>query len=555
MRRFGGVTKQALGHAGQFRLPCHAIDATRRMALPREVTNTDFDLAVVGSGFAGTLTALIARRLGLRVTLIERGRHPRFVIGESSTPLADILWTELTRRYDLPKLAPLAKWGPWQRELPHLACGLKRGFTFYHHVAGQPFRDDDARSSQLLVAASSRDDTADTHWYRPDFDAYLVAQAVAEGVEYLEQTDLTSVQFAPAKVVLGGTRLGQTVGLKARFLVDASGPRGFLFRQLGLAEVEAVHPVPTQSLYAHFQDVSRLDALGVPAEAAGAPYPPDDAALHHVFDGGWVWVLRFNNGLTSAGVAATEGLATHLKLAEGEPAWQRLLDRFPTLRMQFARAKPALPFHYSPRLPFATDPVTGPQWALLPYAAGFTDPLLSTGFPLSLLGINRLAGLLERGLDAPNFAAGLARYAVDTRAERAAAQRLIGSLYATMNDFDCFRDLSLLYFAAAAYSEISRRLGRAELAGGFLLHDHPRFGPAAQAACEFAWATRSTGPRVPAHRQRLREQVLRAIESVDATGLSRAERRHWYPVEATDLVASAGKFGLTGQEMAALVGG
>ncbi|MFN7131407.1 MAG: NAD(P)-binding protein, partial [Myxococcales bacterium] len=36
-----------------------------------------FDLAVVGSGFAGTLTALIARQLGLRVVLIERRLHPR----------------------------------------------------------------------------------------------------------------------------------------------------------------------------------------------------------------------------------------------------------------------------------------------------------------------------------------------------------------------------------------------------------------------------------------------------------------------------------------------
>lgn len=525
------------------------------MTLLRGVTKTDFDLAVIGSGFAGTLTCLIARRLGLRVALIERGRHPRFVIGESSTPLADILWTELTRRYELPKLAPLAKWGPWQRETPQLACGLKRGFTFYHHTAGQPFGDDAERSRQLLVAASSRDETADTHWYRPDFDAFLVNQAVAEGVEYFDRTGLTSVEFSPAAVALDGTRLGQTVRMTARFLADASGPRGFLFRQLGLAEAEAVHPVPTQSLYSHFQGVRRLDELGVPADAARAPYPPDDAALHHVFAGGWVWVLRFNNGLTSAGVAATDALAGDLNLAEGAPAWSRLLDQFPTLRAQFGDASPALPFQYSPRLPFAAARVTGERWALLPYAAGFVDPLLSTGFPLTLLGISRLAELLERGLDDPDFAVGLARYAEETRAERAAAQRLIGSLYATLNDFECFRDLTLLYFAAAAYSEISRRLGRARLAGGFLLHDHPHFGPAARAACEFAWATRESTPRSTAVRARLRQLVTQAITPIDATGLNRRERRHWYPVEAADLVAAAPRFGLAERDMEAFVAG
>ena len=94
---------------------------------------TDFDIAVVGSGFGGSLTAMIARRLGRSVILLERGRHPRFAIGESSTPLANLLLEELALRYDLPRLLPLAKWGSWQKTYPQIACGLKRGFTFYQH--------------------------------------------------------------------------------------------------------------------------------------------------------------------------------------------------------------------------------------------------------------------------------------------------------------------------------------------------------------------------------------------------------------------------------------
>ena len=93
-----------------------------------------FDLAVVGSAFAGSLVAMIARRLGQSVVLIERGRHPRFAIGESSTPLANLLLEELATRYDLPRLLPLTKWGAWQLAYPELGCGLKRGFTFYHHA-------------------------------------------------------------------------------------------------------------------------------------------------------------------------------------------------------------------------------------------------------------------------------------------------------------------------------------------------------------------------------------------------------------------------------------
>ena len=87
----------------------------------------------MGSGFAGSLFAMIARRQGRSVILLERGRHPRFVIGESSTPLSNLLLDELATRYDLPALRPLTKWGSWQKHYPEVPCGLKRGFSFFHH--------------------------------------------------------------------------------------------------------------------------------------------------------------------------------------------------------------------------------------------------------------------------------------------------------------------------------------------------------------------------------------------------------------------------------------
>src|SRR6266536_3569747 len=156
----------------------------------------DFDIAVAGSGFGGALMAMIARRLGRSVILLERGRHPRFAIGESSTPLANLLLEELACRYELPRLLPLAKWGSWQKTYPQIACGLKRGFTFYHHRFGEPFAHDSDRRDQLLVAASPRDEIADTHWYRADFDAFLAGEARGEGAEYLDSTRLDSVRAA-----------------------------------------------------------------------------------------------------------------------------------------------------------------------------------------------------------------------------------------------------------------------------------------------------------------------------------------------------------------------
>src|SRR6185312_11500142 len=108
--------------------------------------------------------------IGRSVVLIEKGVHPRFAIGESSTPLSNLLLDELASRYDLPHLRPFTAWGSWQRSYPHVGCGLKRGFSFYHHSLGGPAEQVFERNRQLLVAASPNDAISDTHWYRADFD-------------------------------------------------------------------------------------------------------------------------------------------------------------------------------------------------------------------------------------------------------------------------------------------------------------------------------------------------------------------------------------------------
>ena len=97
-----------------------------------------FDLCILGAGFGGSLLALLARRLGLRVLLLERGSHPRFAIGESTSPLCNLLLEELATTYDLPRLIPLTAYGSWKRVYPGIAVGLKRGFTFYQHPSGSP---------------------------------------------------------------------------------------------------------------------------------------------------------------------------------------------------------------------------------------------------------------------------------------------------------------------------------------------------------------------------------------------------------------------------------
>src|SRR5207302_3916437 len=123
--------------------------------------NVDCDLAILGSGFGGTLLALVARRLGYSVAILERGSHPRFAIGESSTPLADFKLAAIADRFGLDWLRPFAKYGTWKGSYPDVGCGLKRGFSFFHHQPGQPFRSRDDNANALLVEAKPDDARSD----------------------------------------------------------------------------------------------------------------------------------------------------------------------------------------------------------------------------------------------------------------------------------------------------------------------------------------------------------------------------------------------------------
>jgi FADH2 O2-dependent halogenase len=255
-----------------------------------------------------------------------------------------------------------------------------------------------------------------------------------------------------------------------------------------------------------------------------------------VFPGGWVWVLKFNNGITSAGAAATDAVANALKFNEGEAAWKRLLRQVPSLAEACGRAEAIMPFVYSPRLSFRSETVTGAYWALLPSAAGFVDPLLSTGFPLTLLGVKRLGGLLRPHANRSSLGAELEAYSRQTLLEVDTAAQLVGALYANMDRFDVFKELSLLYFVAASFSETARRLGKSHLADSFLLCRHPVFGKQLRQICAAARSPLSVTAAAD-----LRQQIHSAIEPFDVAGLADESRDPWYPCAVADLFRNAAK--------------
>lgn len=491
------------------------------------------DVIVVGSGFAGSIMGMILRRLGRSVLILEKGKHPRFAIGESSTPLANLLLEEIAAKYDLPDLATFSKWGTWQAAHPEIACGLKRGFTFYKHEFGRVVDFSD-RTQQLLVAASPHDRIADTHWYRPDFDAYLAKKAVELGAELIEEAKFELVDIDDLWTARGESPSGK-FEVAAKFLIDASGPRGCLFRHFGFEEESegfAAEFPKTETLFAHFRGVKRIDF-----QDGDLPFLVDDAAVHHVFEGGWIWVLRFNNGVTSAGASLMKNLAQEIRAGEAAPAWERLLERLPSVRALFEGATAVTPFWYSEKVAFRSPRAAGlglgksrAAWAMLPSAAGFVDPLFSTGFVLTLLGISRLAELANR--NALNEES-LAEYETATFAELDQTGELVAAAFGSFWDFRKFTEVARIYFVAAIWAETLRRLGKK--APSFLLADDPEFSEMVR--------TLRTGSR--------KGGVARnkKIERMDLAGLTDGARRNWHPARAEDLFANAWKLPASRREI------
>jgi tetracycline 7-halogenase / FADH2 O2-dependent halogenase len=474
-----------------------------------------YDIAIVGSGFGGTILAMVLRRLGKTVLLLEKNSHPRFAMGESTSPLTNVLIEELAHRYDLPRLLPLATWGEWQSHYPDVICGLKRGFTYYEQRPGKPFVRQTDHRNELAVAASPSDRTADTHWLRSDVDYFLLQEAIALSADYHDNCALKSINRQPESFALTTT----AGTFHAKFLLDASGRQGALAPFFDIPEVGFAHYPATQALYTHFTGVN---LAAPPVEnPPHPPYPLDDSATHHVFPGGWMWVLPFKNGVTSAGFACLPEVAAELRLSEKDAAWERFLAQFPSVREQFGAAKPVLPFFYTEKLSFRLERCVGEGFALLPSAFAFIDPLYSTGFPLTLLGIERIARIFTAG-DEHN-ADCWETYQTQTMTEVNWVAEFIAAHYETFQDFPRFVEKTMYYFAAASFAEMARRLKRPTLAGGFLRAFDP----------DFRRAFHANTP----------------ITHWNVAGLADPNKHNWYDVDLADVIANAEKLGFTPDEM------
>ncbi len=508
------------------------------------------EVAIVGSGFAGSILARVLTALGYDVVLLERGSHPRFAIGESSTPLANLSLERLGLRYGLADCYHLATHGRWLARFPELRRGLKRGFTFYRHHPTQEFANRGLDSERLLVAASPHDALSDTHWLRADVDHHFVRAASAAGVNYRERVDLTSSQLVPNGMHLSGTANHIPFELRANFVIDASGPGGFLAKQLSIPA--ALERTQTRSavVFSHFDGVHLMSDV-VPGLPNG-PYPDDWAAVHHLIDEGWMYSLRFDDGVTSAGfLLSPRGLATLPATASGTALWSALLNRYPTLANAFGDARPVLPIVFRQRIQHRLTRAAGQRWALMPHAFAFIDPLFSTGIAWSLRAVERLALAFEssanrRRLPDPQV---LTRYESTLTAEADQIDLVVAGAYEAMSHFDLFAAQAALYFGTVSFAEVSQRLIPDEHVAwrGFLGVGDPLLQPLArESLARLRQITNGRGDAgTTPERSGFAQWLAAAISPRNVAGLADPSRKNLYPVDFDTLIERHALLGMS----------
>ena len=410
------------------------MDNQKTRAAFLEIHGMKYDLAILGSGLGGSITALIAKQMGMNPILIEKGSHPRFAIGESSTPQADIALANIADTYNLPRLKPLTRYGSWKDTYPELDCGPKRGFTYIHHPNIE---------QELLVAASPNGYDCDSQWYRADLDAFLVDEVKEAGISYFDNTSVELQQENGWKLT------GENFSCTADFLIDATGGANPLQIPQDISGVRTNSRV----IYSHFEEVIPWGELhGKPNH----PYPCHDAALHHIFHGGWMYVLHFDSGITSAGFVLDCNKRPN-------DTWESLMEELPFVKEQFANAVPTMPFVKTGRMQRCATQMVGENWAMLPYAAAFLDPLHSAGNAHTLCGIERLMPILGKSREERIEL--LRGYQATTLHEVDVLDKIIHGCYQCFDDFELLSNYAMLYFAGADFTERQRRNG---LSSGFL---------------------------------------------------------------------------------------
>lgn len=411
--------------------------------------NQLFDVAIIGSGMGGSSLAAILARHGQRVVVFEAKTHPRFAIGESLILETSEMMRALAYFYDVPELAYLST----ENFLPFAGTthGVKRHFGFLHHEPGQPH--DKRRTLQAVIPKEPHGH--ELHLYRQDTDYFLMSTAVSYGATIRQNTPIQDIELHDDHVTIIPA---QGTAVAARYVVDAGGVRSILAQKFGVRDFNL--QTQARGMFTHMINVPCYHQTGGSKESYGLPYRMSEGTLHHVFDGGWLWVIPFDNHAASTNPLCSVGLLLDPRQhpPRDEPApeqeFYEFIARYPGIAAQFANARAVRDWTRAGRLQYSSTQITGERWALMGHAAWFIDPLYSKGLYMTFTAVFILAHLLLQAKETGDYsAAAFADLQRVTHNFVCAADRLVANSYRAFRDYRLWQVYAVMWLLGA-YTEL-----------------------------------------------------------------------------------------------------
>ncbi|UED88050.1 NAD(P)/FAD-dependent oxidoreductase [Streptomyces profundus] len=349
-------------------------------------SSDQYDVAILGSGMAGGMLGAVLARNGVKVLLLDAGTHPRFAVGESTIPYTSGMTRLIADRYQVPEMRALSSF-KGIRENVSRNCGQKQNFGFVYHREGQPQNPHEI--NQLVVPSVLR---TETHLFRQDIDAYLFHLAVKYGAHPRLNTRIADIDIDPTTGAVLRTDGGKE--FRASYVVDGSGFRSPLAEKFSLRETPTRARTHSRCLFTHMVGVEAFDKA--PAAARhDQPNPWHHGTLHHVFDGGWLWVIPFDNNPESLNPLCSVGLTLDPRRfpkddRSPQQEFDDFLAQYPEIAHQFREARTVRPWVSTGRLQYSAKQVVGERFCLTSHAAGFIDALYSRGLTNTMELVNAL---------------------------------------------------------------------------------------------------------------------------------------------------------------------
>ncbi len=303
---------------------------------------------IIGGGPGGSALGCYLSKAGISNTIFESAIHPRAHVGES-------LVTSTTRIF---------------KDIGFLATMEREGFVRKYGASWHPIK----RNVELTIefAEFPQEGVDQDYTYHVDrsrFDALLLKHASNLGSKVYQGTEVTEVLMDGDRA--RGVRVevaGESIEVAAKVVVDASGRRAVLGRQLKLLDKD---PQFDQfATHAWFENVAR--------STTGR-----NNDIHIYFlpvERGWVWQIPISETVTSVGVVVEK--RDFLKVA-GEAdleAWfMQMVCSTPGGQQAMQGAVRINEFKREGDYSYRMRRFVGPGYMMIGDAARFVDPIFSSG--------------------------------------------------------------------------------------------------------------------------------------------------------------------------------